>query len=58
MASILSPITTLIHDTAAALVDKQIPDKVATTINGFVTSGFQVVSDLLSVVSEVTKPAP
>jgi hypothetical protein len=56
MASIFSPVGTLIHDTAAALIDKQIPDKLASTINGFVTSGFQVVSDVLGVVRDVTKP--
>jgi hypothetical protein len=56
MATILGPVGRLIHETAAGLIDNQVPDKLASTVNGFVTSGFGIVTDLLKITRDITKP--
>ena len=57
MATPLDPITKAVHDATAALLDQQIPDKLASTMNSFVTSGFGVVGDVLKIVRDLTAPA-
>lgn len=57
MATILDPLTTTVHDTAAALIDQQIPTKLATAVNGFVTAGFGIVGDVLTIVRDLTAPS-
>ena len=58
MATILGPFDSLIYNAATSLVSNQIPSKTATALNGAVTAYFNLVGDLLGVVSDVTKPAP
>ncbi len=57
MATILGPFDSLIYNTANSLISNQIPAKTATAVNGVVSAWFNLVGDLLGVVSEVTKPA-
>lgn len=57
MASILDPVTNAVHDTAKALLDNQIPTKLAGFVNDTVTSGFGIVGDVLQIVVDLTAPA-
>jgi hypothetical protein len=56
MATIIGSFKGLIHDTAAGLVDNQIPTKFGTAISDLVTSSFEIVTDVLKVVQDVTAP--
>ena len=56
MASMFSPVTNTVHDTAKALLDKQIPTKLASLLNDTVTSGFGIVGDVLQIVVNLTTP--
>jgi len=56
MAAILGPMEKLVHDTAGALIDKKIPQKVSDSVTGLVSAGFGIVSDLLAIVQDLTKP--
>lgn len=56
MASILDPVTNVVHDTAKALLDNQIPTKFAGLVNDAVTSGFGIVGDMLQIVVNLTAP--
>jgi len=58
VATILDPITNTIHDTAAALIDERVPDKIAGAVNGFVTAGFGVITDVLTIVRDLTASSP
>jgi hypothetical protein len=56
MATILGPVGQLVHDSASALIDNQIPKKVSDSVTGFVASGFGIVNDVLGIVRDLTKP--
>ena len=57
MASILDSVGKLVHGTVSSLIDNQVTDKLADTINTAVKSGFDVIKDSLKVVQDLTKPA-
>jgi hypothetical protein len=57
MATILDPISKAIHDTAATLLDQQVPTKFANAVSGLVTAGFDVVGNVLTIVRDLTAPA-
>ena len=40
MATILDPFSNVVHDTAATLLDQQVPTKLAGAVNSFVSAGF------------------
>ena len=61
MASILDPINNLVHGAASTLLDQQVPTKLAGAVNGFISAGFTVVTQVLTVVRDLsasTTPAP
>jgi hypothetical protein len=58
MATILGSIATLIHDTAQALIDNQIPTKMANMSTSYLTAGFGIVDDSLKVLRDVTAAKP
>lgn len=55
MASILGSVTEIVHQTAAALIDNEIPKKASDLVTGAVKSGFDIVQDLLTIVRDVSK---
>jgi len=57
MASILDPIIKAIHDSAVTLLDQQVPTKLANSVNSFVTAGFDVATNVLTIVRDLTTPA-
>jgi hypothetical protein len=57
MATILDPISNLVHDTAAMLLTQQVPSKLAGAVNSFVSAGFDTLTQVLTVVSDLTAPA-
>ncbi|MBY0332005.1 MAG: hypothetical protein K2X49_15185 [Acetobacteraceae bacterium] len=54
----LGAVDKLVHDTAAALLAKDVPGKLAGTLGSAITAGFGVVSDVLEIVRDVTAPEP
>ena len=56
MASILDSVTGAVHDTAKALIDNNIPTKLADLVGAAVTSGFGIVGDALKIVADLTAP--
>jgi len=54
MASILSSVSTAVHDAAQALLDNEIPTKLSGLVNDAVTSGFGIVGDVLQIVVSLT----
>lgn len=54
--AILDPISNAVHDAAATLLDQQVPTKLAGAVNGFISAGFSVVTQILTVVRDVTAP--
>ena len=58
MATLFGSVQGLIHDTASALVDKQIASKLSNTVTGFVSSGFGIVDDTLKIVRDLSAPPP
>jgi len=57
MATILDPITNAVHDTAALLLSQQVPSKLASSVNSFISAGFDTLTQVLTVVSDLTAPA-
>jgi len=57
MATILDPISNAVHDTAATLLDQQVPSKLASAVNSFVSAGFDTLTQVLTVVRDLTAPA-
>ena len=57
MATILDPISNAVHDTAATLISQQVPNKLAGAANSFVTAGFDTLTQVLTVVRDLTAPA-
>jgi len=57
MATILDPISTAVHDTAATLLDQQVPSKLAGAVNSLVSAGFDTLTQVLTVVRDLTAPA-
>jgi hypothetical protein len=55
MATILGSVTSIIHDTSAALIDQQITKKVSDLVTTSVTSAFAIVEDLLGIVKDLTE---
>lgn len=55
MATILGTVSQVIHDTSASLIDNQITKKVSDVITSSVTSGFEVVDDVLKIVKDLTE---
>jgi hypothetical protein len=58
MATISGRLGQLVHDTADGLLKNNVPQKLAETTNTLVTSGFDIVADVLEIVRDVTKPDP
>lgn len=58
MATILDPFSNVVHDTAAALLNQQVPTKLAGAVNGFVSAGFDTLTKVLTVVRDLTVPRP
>ncbi len=56
MATIFDTLKGAVHDTAKALIDSQIPTKLAELVSTTVTSGFGIVGDTLQVVADLTAP--
>jgi hypothetical protein len=56
MATILGPIGRVVHDAAAGLIENQIPKKVADSVNGLVNSGSGIVTDVLGIIRDITRP--
>ena len=57
MPTILDPISNAVHDTAATLLDQQVPNKLASAVNSFVSAGFGTLTQVLTVVRDLTAPA-
>lgn len=55
MNSILVPFNKIVHDTSAALIDNQIPKRLADMVSASVNSGFEVVEDLLKIAKDITQ---
>ena len=55
MSSILGPFTRIINETATALIDNQIPKRVADVISTSLSSGSEVVADLLKIAKDLTE---
>lgn len=69
MATIFGAIEGLIHDTTEAVIDSQVTTKLsgmyssavtasASAVTGFITAGFGVVDDVLTIVANVSAPPP
>lgn len=58
MATISGRLGQLVHDTADGLLKSNVPQKLAETTNALVTSGFDIVADVLEIVRDATKPDP
>jgi hypothetical protein len=56
MATILDPISKAINDTAGTLIDQQVPGKLAGAVNSLVNAGFDTVTQVLTVVRDLTAP--
>lgn len=57
MATILDPITKAISETAGTLIDQQVPAKLAGAVNSLVSAGFDTVTQVLTVVRDLTAPS-
>jgi hypothetical protein len=55
MSSIFDPLRDLVHDVSSALLDQGVPKKVSDMVTASVTSGFEVVEDLLKIVKDITQ---
>jgi hypothetical protein len=58
MATILDPISSAIHDTASTLISQQVPTKLAGAVNSLVSAGFDTITQVLTVVQNLTAPPP
>jgi hypothetical protein len=58
MASLLSPLSQLIHTTASTLIDNQVTTRLSASVGELVTTGFKVVEEVLKVAQDLTAPAP
>jgi hypothetical protein len=58
VATIFGSIETLIHDTAQALIDNQIPTKMANMSTSYLIAGFGIVDDTLKVLRDITAAKP
>jgi hypothetical protein len=58
MATILDSIGTFIHDAAQALIDNQIPTKMANMSTSYLNAGFGIVEDSLKVLRDITAAEP
>jgi hypothetical protein len=58
MATLFGSLKGLVHDVSAAMIDNQIAGKVSSTITGFVSSGFDVVDDVLKIIRDLTASPP
>lgn len=56
MAGILDPISNAVHDAAATLLDQQVPTRLAGAVNSFISAGFDTLTQVLTVVRDVTAP--
>lgn len=52
---VLGSVKRLVHDTATALIDNQIPQKMSELAASAVKSGFDIVGDVLAIVRDLTK---
>lgn len=52
---VLGSVKRLVHDTATALIDNQIPQKMSELAASTVKSGFDIVGDVLAIVRDLTK---
>lgn len=55
MNSILAPFNKIVHDTSVALIDNQITGRLADMVTTSVSSGFEVVEDLLKIAKDLTQ---
>ncbi|HSB73516.1 MAG TPA: hypothetical protein VLT62_29675 [Candidatus Methylomirabilis sp.] len=52
---VLGSVKRLVHETATALIDNQIPQKMSDLATSTVKSGFDIVGDVLEIVRDLTK---
>jgi hypothetical protein len=57
MATIFESYKGLIHDTATALIDQEIPKQVSDVLTSLVSSSFAIMGDTLKIVQKLTEPA-
>ena len=57
MATVLDPITKAVNETAAKLLDQKVPDKLAGAANSLVNAGFGTMTQVLTVVRDLTAPS-
>ena len=55
MDSLFTSLRNLVHDVSTALLDNAVPKKVSDMVTASVTSGFDVVEDLLTIVKDITQ---
>jgi hypothetical protein len=56
MASLISSVRSLIHDTAQGLIDAKVTTKVSDMYTSFISAGLGVANDTLKVVRDLTAP--
>jgi hypothetical protein len=56
MATLFESYKGLIHDTASALIDQEIPKQVSDVVTSFVSSSFAIMGDALKIVQKLTEP--
>jgi hypothetical protein len=57
MASILDPISIAVYQTASTLLTQQVPNKLAGAVNNVVNAGFDALTQVLTVVQDLTAPS-
>ncbi|NLI83729.1 MAG: hypothetical protein GX443_18905 [Deltaproteobacteria bacterium] len=59
MASvILGSLNRIVHETAKAITDNEIPDKLANVVTSVATTCFGVIKDMLIKIQDLTKQEP
>ncbi len=55
MASVLAPVTKLIHEASTQLIENNIPKQVSDLLTSAISSGFRIVEDVIKITGELTK---
>jgi hypothetical protein len=55
MATVLESFNKIIYQTSTQILDNQIPQKLSDMVTTVVTTGFQVVEDVLKITQDLTK---
>ena len=54
MLGVINTVKQVIHDTSAAIIDKQITQQLSAAVGGAVSAGFVFVEEVLAVVKDLT----